>query len=466
MVFVNDSYNYLFLVKKTSIIILLFAGEISANDVTSSQVLEAPRRSSRNLLNENRMAIFNVVLGRSFEGRLIKGTLDMVGSHFGVSRSTIQRIWKRGKESGVHVNVSHKRKNCGRRKTQIDFDGIRDIPLHKRTSVRSTSYALNVSKSTLHRALKSGVIRRHSNAIKPYLKEENKRARLQFCLSMLDPTSLPHDPTFVGMYNMVHIDEKWFYRTKKSENYYLLPDEEDPIRACKSKNFIEKVMFLTVVARPRFDAQKREIFSGKIGVFPLVTQEPAKRNSVNRASGTLETKPITSVTRPIIKSFMIDKVVPAMKEIWPIEERGFPIFIQQDNARTHIDINDEDFRRVASQDGFDIRLMCQPANSPDLNVLDLGFFNAIQSLQHKEAPNSIDELVKAVENSFEAFSTVKSNRIFLTLQSCMIEIMKKGGSNKYKLQHLKKKKLERQGKLPTRLKCDATLVEDVLKYLE
>jgi len=50
------------------------------------------------------------------------------------------------------------KKNCGRKRTQIDFDGIQDIPLHKRSSsVRSTSYALNVSESTLHRALKLGV---------------------------------------------------------------------------------------------------------------------------------------------------------------------------------------------------------------------------------------------------------------------------------------------------------------------
>ena len=102
--------------------------------------------------------------------------------------------------------------------------------------------------ATLFRLLKSGSIRRHSNSIKPFLKEENKRSRLRFCISMLDESSIPHDAIFVGMYNIIHIDEKWFYMTKKSENYYLLPDEDDPMRTCKSKNFIGKVMFLVALA--------------------------------------------------------------------------------------------------------------------------------------------------------------------------------------------------------------------------
>jgi len=62
--------------------------------------------------------------------------------------------------------------------------------------------------------------------------------------------------------------------------------------------------------------------------------------------------------------------LPAIKEKWPAEERGCPIFIQQDNAKTHIAVDDPDFCRVAQEDGWDIRLMCQPPNSPDLNVLD------------------------------------------------------------------------------------------------
>ncbi|GAA0141213.1 hypothetical protein LIER_02410 [Lithospermum erythrorhizon] len=79
--------------------------------------------------------------------------------------------------------------------------------------------------------------------------------------------------------------------------------------------------------------------------------------------------------------------------------RGSTIYIQQDNDRPHIKTLDEKFLEATKTDGFDIRLTCQPPNNLELNVLDLGYFRAIQSLQYQEAPRNIDELVKAVEKS-------------------------------------------------------------------
>ena len=52
-----------------------------------------------------------------------------------------------------------------------------------------------------------------------------------------------------------------------------------------------------------------------------------------------------------------------------------PIFIQQDNAPSHLKVVDPIFCGAAKQEGFDIRLICQPPNSPDFNILDLGFLS-------------------------------------------------------------------------------------------
>ncbi|GAA0165666.1 hypothetical protein LIER_40034 [Lithospermum erythrorhizon] len=79
------------------------------------------------------------------------------------------------------------------------------------------------------------------------------------------------------MYNVVHIDEKWFYMTRKDENYYLHPREEEPLCTIQSKNFIGKVMFLAAMARPRFENEGNEEFSGKIGIFPFTKTEAARR---------------------------------------------------------------------------------------------------------------------------------------------------------------------------------------------
>ncbi|ETM36283.1 hypothetical protein L914_16994 [Phytophthora nicotianae] len=44
--------------------------------------------------------------------------------------------------------------------------------------------------------------------------------------------------------------------------------------------------------------------------------------------------------------------------------------------------------------------------------------------------------------------------IFLTLQKCMECILKVGGSNDYKLPHMGKVKLRKEGKLPKSFVCD------------
>lgn len=69
---------------------------------------------------------------------------------------------------------------------------------------------------------------------------------------MLDKNILSYDPNIVDIYNIVHIDEKWFYMTKKPEKYYLLPSEEETSCICQIKNYIGKIMFLAAIARSKF----------------------------------------------------------------------------------------------------------------------------------------------------------------------------------------------------------------------
>jgi hypothetical protein len=167
---------------------------------------------------------------------------------------------------------------------------------------------------------------------------------------------------------------------KKDRNYYLLPEEDVTIRAVHNKNCIGKVMFLTAVARTRFDKAKKITFSGKIGIWPFVKEIPAARRSDNRPKGTLELKSI-KVNRDIMRQFLIEKVLPAIVEAWPTEDVGQTILIQQDNATPHILPSDREFKEVVAEiavkTGLVMKLIQQPSNSPDLNVLDLGFFRSL-----------------------------------------------------------------------------------------
>ncbi|XP_020200317.1 uncharacterized protein [Aegilops tauschii subsp. strangulata] len=322
-----------------------------------------------------------------------------------------------------------------------------------------------MAKTTLFRRLKEGRLRRHSNAIKSTLTDENNRARVKFCLSMFQPLSIPQQPTFDGMHNVIHIDEKWFYRTQKNQKFYLGLNEEDPKRTTQNKNYIEKVMFLAAVARPRYDDDGNMTFDGKIGIWPFTFLEEAKRDSKNRDAGTIVTKVLPAVTRKVSQDYMVNKLLPAIKEKWHVSDRGYPIIIQQDNAKTHIPVNDPMFCEAAMADGWNIRLTCEPPNSPDLNILNLGFFAALQALFQKLFPGSLDDIVTKVLQAYGEYPPERCNRIFLTLQSCMREILKLNGGQHYKVPHMRKMALAGASLLPTRLPCDPAIVNAAIEFL-
>jgi hypothetical protein len=60
--------------------------------------------------------------------------------------------------------------------------------------------------------------------------EQNKREALQWCLKMLDQRTLPHDPKFRAMENIIHMDKKGFNTTSKCKKYYMLLGDNDPHR--------------------------------------------------------------------------------------------------------------------------------------------------------------------------------------------------------------------------------------------
>ncbi|CAN0422202.1 unnamed protein product, partial [Ascophyllum nodosum] len=110
-------------------------------------------------------------------------------------------------------------------------------------------------------------------------------------------------------------------------------------------------------------------------------------------------------------------------------------------------------RAAMSSDGWDIRMINQPANSPDTNVLDLGFFRSVQSLQDRTTPRNIGDLVKAVKDAWNDDPPDVLNRVWLSLQACLEQIMLAGGDNDYKISHLRKGRLQDAGTLPWSLEC-------------
>ncbi|WVZ73071.1 hypothetical protein U9M48_021420 [Paspalum notatum var. saurae] len=154
---------------------------------------------------------------------------------FNVRRGVVTDIWtkvKKCRAAGVPVDIkSKKAKNCGRKRVDIDLEPVKTVPLNERQTIRALAGVLHVSKSKLHSAFKEGLLRCHSSSLKPYLKDANKKQRLQFC-----NLNLCTQPKFKDMRNIVHSvpghgpPEKWFNATKRTKGFYMHPDEEDPHR--------------------------------------------------------------------------------------------------------------------------------------------------------------------------------------------------------------------------------------------
>ncbi len=404
------------------------------------------------------------IVARCFElsknGHFARGDIPMVAAEYGIHRATVYRIYNRALKqlkkgyldlSTLHHNYGHARVL---NPTALQA-ALHLVPFWLRTTVHDTAIALMLSHTTFYDSfVQQGHAVQHSNHLKPHLTDKNKEARLNWVLQFLHDND---DGTMSLMYDMVHIDEKWFDLTNKVNNYYVAPGEEPPIRSVVNKARCPKLMFLTAVARPRYDLTQGRMFDGKIGCWAFVCYEPAKRNSKYRPAGTLCAKSI-SVTRDVSRTYLIEKVIPEIKKRWPRsyfdgpQDRRRPIFIQQDNAKAHVLENDPQVVLAGTSGGWSICIKNQPPNSPDFNVLDLGIFNALSKAQSKVVKSNADDLIAAVYGAFDELPSFKINHCFLTLQRLMSEVVVDGGGNNYSIPHMHKMSLAAAKRLPERMR--------------
>ena len=148
------------------------------------------------------------------------------------------------------------------------------------------------------------------------------------------------------------------------------------------------------------------------------------------------------VTKEVYRDLLISKFLPAIMEPWPRRDRlSMTIFIQQDGAKNHISENDKEFNDTLTEKGINPKLCTQAANSPDVNLLDLGSFRAIQSF-NDTAPKNEEELIESVSAAYDNYPRNKINQTWLTLQCCFNLIIIHNGDNDYSIDHIMKEKLE------------------------
>lgn len=323
------------------------------------------------------------------------------------------------------------------------------LEVHQRKNFRKWAKAAAIPKSTLHRWAKAKKVQRRARYIKPLLTLKHKMRRMAFVLSRVDPTTLgSRHQRFVDHFDIVHGDEKWFVKLKDGSHVLVAPGEKlpDPPKV-QHKSHIPKAMFIALTARPN-PAHK---FNGKVGVFSCTKIVEAQRNSKNHAAGDLMEVDV-SVTAEYYREMMEKHILPAIIEAMPWAGKGGRTLVyQHDGATPHTGKgNDAYWPEMLARDypGRSIKIVTQPAQSPDLNTLDLGFFNSLAHLADDTDPDSLSELLDAVEQCYWDYDSDTLERVWQAQFNVYNCILEHRGDNNFKLPHTGVSKRQRAGELP------------------
>ena len=143
-------------------------------------------------------------------------------------------------------------------------------------------------------------------------------------------------------------------------------------------------------------------------------------------------------TKTHMRDMIVQVILPAIRNKWP-EWASKTIYIQQDNSKPHILDNDLGFKEKATLEGFSFHLVQQPKFSRHECL--------IQELQHQKSTYNYSQSVKAVNFAFEALQLNALKFVWITLQACKVEVIKKLGDIDYHIPHMNKTKLAREGRL-------------------
>lgn len=108
---------------------------------------------------------------------------------------------------------------CGRRARDISYieERLQAIKIGHRTTFRRMDMKSGISKSSLHLAVKSGALVRHSICLKPIITEKNKLELLKCASDHVKFIPRKQKYEFADMTNLIHVDEKCFHDMKEED---------------------------------------------------------------------------------------------------------------------------------------------------------------------------------------------------------------------------------------------------------
>ena len=142
------------------------------------------------------------------------------------------------------------------------------------------------------------------------------------------------------------------------------------------------------------------------------------------------------------------------------------VVVQQDGASSHTGKNNPEILNSAGMGrGWMVELVTQPAQSPDLNVNDLGFFASLKSRVWGINASSIDELVETIFQQYEEYDSATLERVWQSVFKVYNQTPRKMGDNDFSVEHTGVTARQKAGTLERVVKYDQEAFTKASDYL-
>lgn len=136
---------------------------------------------------------------------------------------------------------------------------------------------------------------------------------------------------------------------------------------------------------------------------------------------------------------------------------GSKVKIQQDGARSHTGKDSTNIIEAhANGHGWSFEIITQPAQSPEFNILDLGFFHSlkVRVQQIKWRANNLDSLITKVRQAFAEYPAETLDHIWGHLFACYNAVLRANGTNQYIAPHAAARAAHKVGPTSVTLNID------------
>ncbi|KAF0692172.1 Aste57867_16715 [Aphanomyces stellatus] len=202
-------------------------------------------RFGRELTPTEKMAIVTMLQNTLRDGKLPYGTIQSTSVVFKVHRNTVAKLWISYKQGSIATKKTGRVGPKQRYSKDEIVSLVQDVPQRKRSTMRDVAEATGISPAMVCRSLKTGVLQCRTSSLKLLLTDPNKMERIVYCLAHVrreapdvgeadagsrgrtarratahKQVQVFHSDEglqefeFSSMWDVVHLDEKWFNADK------------------------------------------------------------------------------------------------------------------------------------------------------------------------------------------------------------------------------------------------------------